>query len=329
MAKRETQANDLVVQDRDLSLLRSLFESRILTAEHIADLHFSGRREAAKKRLQKLKAAQVISARKRRAFEPEILFLAPAGLALLRQRGVLTDYPEIGRQALLARTRVSDLTLRHELEVLDVKCAFHRAIAKTATFVIAEFSTWPLLFEFEAAAANDDAEVLVRPDAFVRIHETEADGGLSEHTFFLEVDRSSETLDTLLSRVARYANYYRSGGFAQRNGAPRGEFRDYPFRVLLVFKTGERRNNFAERMLRSPAPVLTQVCLSTTAEATADPLGSIWISPADYRNAVHGSAFAPDGRQPQFGYQRQTARDVFVEESIMRRTILDIAESVP
>jgi len=122
--------------------------------------------------------------------------------------------------------------------------------------------------------------------------------------------------------VARYANYYRSGGFAARNGAPRSEFRDYPFRVLLVFKTGERRNNFAERILQSPAPVLTQVCLSTIAEATLDSLGFIWISPADYRSAVHGSAFAPDGRQRQFGYQRQTARDLFVETNLQKRQIL-------
>jgi hypothetical protein len=45
------------LQDRDFALLRGLFESRVMTAGHIATLYFDGSREAAKKRLQKIKAA--------------------------------------------------------------------------------------------------------------------------------------------------------------------------------------------------------------------------------------------------------------------------------
>jgi len=46
------------LQSRDFDLLHGLFESRIMTTAHIATMYFDGKREAAKKRLQKLKAAK-------------------------------------------------------------------------------------------------------------------------------------------------------------------------------------------------------------------------------------------------------------------------------
>jgi len=55
-------------QERDLRILRNLFESRIMTAAHIAALHFDGKREMTKKRLQKLKVAGLLGERRRKAF---------------------------------------------------------------------------------------------------------------------------------------------------------------------------------------------------------------------------------------------------------------------
>jgi hypothetical protein len=313
--------NSISVQDRDLALLKELFESRVMAAEHIAALHFDGRKEAAKKRLQKLKAAGLISERKRRVNEPSVLFLARGGLNLLRGHGTLAEYPSLGLPALEKRARVSDLTLRHELEVMDVKGAFHTAMRKAEGFSIAEFNTWPLLNQFEAVR-QDHGEVVVKPDGFIRIHENEADGGLSEHTFFLEVDRSSETLDTLVSKVSCYLDYYKSGSFAVRNGAARSAYKEYPFRVLMVLKSAERRNNIAEQLLQSTQPMFTQVCLSTLEEVTSDPLGSIWIRPLDYREAVKGTPFDSMQRHEQSGYQRQTARDLFVAQSVSGHPLL-------
>ena len=53
----------LQLQDRDLALLRGLFECRVMTTDHATALYFEGKGEAAKKRLQKLKAAGFISER--------------------------------------------------------------------------------------------------------------------------------------------------------------------------------------------------------------------------------------------------------------------------
>lgn len=294
-----------------------------MTAEHIATLYFDGSKEAAKKRLQKLKAAGFISERKRRVYEASILFITRVGLRLLDERGILTEYPSLAMPVLIKRAKLSDLTLRHELEIMDVKAAFHSAIRTTDQFSIAEFSTWPRLYEFEAMSSrNGGAEILVKPDGFIRVHEKEADGGLSEHIFFLEVDRSTETQETLVARASCYIDYYKSGGFAAKNGAARSAYKEYPFRVLMVYKTAERRNNTSEQFLKSNPPILTQVYLTTLAEMSEKPLGAIWVRPIDYRSTVHGTPFDPEQRSVQLGYQRQTAREVYVEQKIKKQLIL-------
>src|SRR4051812_38893537 len=109
------------VRDRDVQLLRGLFESRVMTLMHAANLHFDGKREATKKRVQKLKSAGLIRERPRRAYEPSVLHLTAAGIQVLRARDVLTDYPHLSGSQLQKRARVSDATLRHELQVMDVK----------------------------------------------------------------------------------------------------------------------------------------------------------------------------------------------------------------
>jgi hypothetical protein len=75
-----SKKDSISLQDRDIALLRGLFECRVMTKDHVTALYFEGKGEAAKKRLQKLKAAKLISERPRRAFEPSILFLTRDGL---------------------------------------------------------------------------------------------------------------------------------------------------------------------------------------------------------------------------------------------------------
>ena len=322
MSASKIKNDALQLQVRDLVLLRTLFESRVMAAGHIAILHFNGSREAAKKRLQKLKAAGLIGERKRKPYEPSVLFLTRQAFVLLREKGILAEYPSFALSTLEKRARVSPLTISHELEIMDVKAAFHAAIAKTKPFTVAEFSTWPLLYQFEASRHGRGADVLVKPDGFIRIHEREADGGMSEHSFFMELDRSSETQDTLIARAGCYLDYYKSGGFAVRSGGSRGQFKDFPFRVLMVFKTAERRNNTAERLLQSNPPIFTQVVLSTFAEVTANPLGPIWIFPRDYRDAVKGTPFDTEQQREQWGYKRQTERELLVERKVKKFRIL-------
>jgi hypothetical protein len=323
------QLDSIVLQDRDIELLRGLFESRVMTAAHVSTLFFDGKAEMSKKRLQKLKAAGLVAGRPRRPSEPAVLFLTRKALVLLRERGAFEKYPQLGLPALERRAGVSNLTIHHELEVMDVKAAFHAAIGKTRAFSLASFSTWPLLHEFEVAPPGYGGKgVLVKPDGFILIHEEEPDGSISEHPpFFLEVDRGGELQEILTEKAGRYLEHYRSGGFAEKQGAPRAEFKEHPFRVLMVFKSAERRNNTAERLLLHNPPILTQVCLSTLKEATSDPLGPVWVQPRNYHTAVRDTPFDPERRRAGREYRSQPEREALVERNIKKIRILSAEAS--
>lgn len=312
------KAPAIQIQSRDLDMLRGLFESRVMTGVHISALYFDGKQEAAKKRIHKLAAAGLIAKRPRRTFEPAIYFLARAGLLTLRDYGALRDYPDLSLPSLERRARVSDLTIRHELETMDVKAALCRAL-KSAHVRVEEFTTWPLLNRFSIeASSNQQADV--RPDAFLRL--ASDDPKRPCRSFYVEIDRSTEAQTTLTSRTAAYLEYYRSGGFAVRSGGTRQDFRRFPFRVLLVLKTAERRNNTIERLLECVPPVLSQVWLTTFADLTGDPLGSIWIRPVDYREAVAGTEFNIRHTQ-SLQYARHPRRDAFIDAVVPKHHLLD------
>ncbi len=75
MSGPKSVTDSVNLQERDLALFRNLFESRVMTAAHVSVLHFDGKAEATKKRLQRLKAAGFITERRRKAYEPAVLFL--------------------------------------------------------------------------------------------------------------------------------------------------------------------------------------------------------------------------------------------------------------
>src|SRR5439155_4220221 len=96
---------------RDMALLKTMLECRVLTVSQVADLHFQGRLHAARKRIGKLKAAGVIAERPRRVYHPSVLFLTSRAFALLEQEGVIADYPILRGVNLNKRARVSTHTI--------------------------------------------------------------------------------------------------------------------------------------------------------------------------------------------------------------------------
>src|ERR687888_2429890 len=75
----------LELQERHRAIFRALFESRLLTLNHIKDLYFNGSYEAAKKGIQRLKAAGYLRdrgvhrGRERGVYEPSLLYLTKRG----------------------------------------------------------------------------------------------------------------------------------------------------------------------------------------------------------------------------------------------------------
>ncbi len=265
------------LQERDIAFLRGLFECRVMTTDHAASLNFDSHREYAKKRLQKLKSAGLIAERSRKQFEPSVLFLSRLGLATLKHQGILELYPAFDIATLTRRAHVSDMTLRHELAVLDLKVAFHVAARSHENLSIIEFTTWPRLNQFEAAG------VVIKPDAFFRIADRQPDGTVEEHSFYVELDRSTEPLGSLCERARAYAARSKSDHFPVQNCISLTEYEKRPFRVLYVLRSRERRDNIARRLLATTPPILSLVWLATFHETKHDPFGAIWVRPIDYK----------------------------------------------
>lgn len=308
-------------QERDFALLEDLFVSRVMTLSHVAAIRFGGRPEAAKKRVQKLKAAGLIAERPRRARDPGILFLSKRGYELLKQNGHVAGYPGLSAPAFEKRAKVSDLTLRHELGVMDAKAALLPAINRTPGMSVIEFTTWPMLHQFDVRLRGHSA-LRVKPDGFLLVEEKGVGGESYEHTFFLEVDRGTEILDTLANRALCYREHYRTGGYAASCGASRNAFAEYPFRVLIVFPSEERRNNMAERLLSLTPPIETLVWLTTAAELRSDPLGPVWVRPRDYAQALKPTVFGTATLKRTEAYRRHSRREAHVRGTIVRHSLL-------
>lgn len=271
------------LQTRDLDILTGLFECRVMTLRHIGELYFLGKREAAKKRVQRLKRAGYVIERQRRRGEHSILHIGKRAFAALQNSGRLAAFPEIKATAFEKRAQVSSLTLQHELEVMDVRVAIFRAVKQRPSLNIEEFTTWPALCQFIAGhtdEAGHHREVAVKPDGFIRIQE-ETSAGVAERRFFIEVDRSTESLEIVAKKVACYLDFYRSGGMALRFGGTREAYKAFPFRVLVVCTSESRRIHLARRLLRNNPPALTHVWLATIANCRTNFFGAIWIRPRD------------------------------------------------
>ena len=241
-----------------------------MTLRQISAIHFDGHSEAAKKRVQRLKVAGYISERPRATNEPTIHFLTCKAFDALIQDGMLSDIPSIEWGAQEKRIRVSHFTLRHELGVMDCKAALITAIRSLAELSLVEFSTWPLRNQFKVIHSGTGNGVLVKPDGF--IHMENACAVVKSLYFFLEVDYSTESLDTLAAKILCYRNRYRHGGFAKQFGYRAEEYRKFPFRTLVVCKTAERRDNLSKRLRISIPPIKTFAVLTTCEEFMSNPL---------------------------------------------------------
>jgi hypothetical protein len=317
---------------RDLAILRGLFESRLMSRAQIAAIYFAGHERMAKKRIQKLSADRLVDARPRRLDQPKLHFLTKRGFYLLKNGGHLPNFPSLGYLAFRRRIDVSTFTQEHELSVMDVKAAFFQAIHGDATLRIAEFSTWPLLFRFPAPSASSGRMAWFSADGFIRIHRLDTEDRRIEQLFYLEVDRSTETLSVLCRKSAAFMHHFQSGGMALRFGGTRDEYKRFGFRVLWVFQNAERRNNAAAAFLTANPPILSQAWMTTLAEVLLNPFGNIWVRPRDYYDAVRGTPYdIARSDSVDATYRRQSARESHVEKAIAKHAILlqDLEKNPP
>src|ERR1700691_2192608 len=123
-----TRSENIKLQDRDVSLLLDLLESRVLSLDHIRSVHFPGTDEMGKKRVYRLKSVGYLAERPRRIGEPSILHLTWKGYTALRSAGHVEDDSDFSPKTFARRMEVSAQRLAHELMVADVRAAFTNAM---------------------------------------------------------------------------------------------------------------------------------------------------------------------------------------------------------
>jgi hypothetical protein len=206
----------------------------------------------------------------------------------------------------------------HAVALSRVCSAVLAAIPRLALGDILAFSIHSNVLQFTVPTRTPGQHTqTVRPDGYFRLTAP----GSPPLDFFLEVDRSTEALRILVEKARGYRAFYRTGGFARRSGGSPVDFNKYPFRVLMVFMTAERRNNVAELLLHDRPPIRSQVLLTTFAEAISDPFGPIWVTPEEYRNAL-GSDMPTVPHAKRRPYRRPAARDALVEARVEKVSIL-------
>lgn len=273
------------VTDRDLLILRCLYECRVATLNHLSKLFFDGRYEATKKVAQRLAGHRLTNKRKRPIGHPDVLYLSKRGFDLLREKGGLDGLPVVPWERLEKRIRVSELTLNHELDVLTLRAAFEEAARARSELSIPTFTTWPRLAQFPAeralAGVGQRSTMMLKPDGFCVIKESLASGRSDAFYFFVEVDRSTETLQTLCSKMHGYRDYWRRGGLAERFGDDAANGKKWPFRVLWTFKTEARLRSVQEAFNKSNPPYRGLAWLALFEDAVEQPLRSVWTRPQD------------------------------------------------
>ena len=269
----------LVLQPRDLNVLQGLFEMRLMTRPQLGDLYFNGNQGSARQRIRKLKNAGYIAERPgRKPYARVPLYLTKKGYLTLRKTGLLGQYPIATWKTMRNRPYIKDTTLLHELELMDVCASFVHALQDHPEYQLEQLSTWTSLFAFYTFRHH--RRVTIRPDGFVCLMNPSD----KEIAFFIEYDRGTEQLKTLLAKVKAYYDYSRSGRYASWRKTFPGDHHHKPaFRLLFIVKSEYRRKNIAVLLLKHGFRQL--VWIAVFEDAIRDPLGPIWQRPSDYAEA--------------------------------------------
>ena len=274
----------LHIQPRDLDLLLDLFDCRLLSVSQAARLHFDGSQHVAYRRLRKLYRAGLLSLLPTKSLSgqpPRIYTFNSQTFAFLQAQGHLTQYTKADwRRQLRKRFSLSQQTIEHELAVLDVKASLQPTLSAVAGVHVVEFGTWPQAYAFEYQ--HEGKTRTQKPDGYLCLADHRHDFAQPRfNRFFLELDRGTQTLETLRAKVEAYRQFYRSGGFARWFAENEAGYRKHPLRVLIVFLSAERLANFARQL---PADRRFE-WMATLPAVRTDPLGPIWAFPKAFAQA--------------------------------------------
>lgn len=238
----------IVVTQRDLELLLSLFQYRCLSLPQVERLHFPSAQTTAR-RLRLLRDAGYITLLRVPGIPDRIATLASVGID---QLAVLFKVPaaELGRSR--ARFRPKDhFFLRHALAISDFRIALEAAAsARPDTFVRGFYADHVVertdsggfkrfTRDLAAGVAGPGATVGHTPDGVFALT-----CGAASALFFLEMDRGTETVSDRERGVAKilrfYLSYLGSGGYRRYESIFQVSEPFAAIRVLLATSSARR-----------------------------------------------------------------------------------------
>ena len=192
---------------RDLAIVRQVADLRLVSGSQLESVHFSpaehatsgAAARAARRVLERLTRDDLLVRLERRiggirAGSASFIYaLGPVGHRLLAETDIAR--PRLREPSL----PFVDHTLAIAQLVVDLTLAARRGLHE-----VLRLQTEPWCWRRYSAMMGGEA--VLRPDLFVSIGQ-----GDLEHRWFIEVDRGTEHLPTLLRKCRAYDSYYRSG----------------------------------------------------------------------------------------------------------------------
>ena len=244
---------------KDIALLKSLAEYRILTIDQIAYLNDSGRR-AAQKRISSLVnkgmidlTSKICSGQKGR---PEhICSVSSSGASLLLTRNIIPSNTTVNRitiegisnfdhELLINWFRVQLVHMKRSIEDLTFDY-----ISANSPFLPLRDSGKPLISD--QVTLNDRQSIFI-PDGVLSLFSAKQKKRI---LFFLEVDMSTESrtssnnrTNTISHKIRNYHKYFLTEGYKRYQKKWRCELNG--FRLLLLTSTGQRKNSLSRFVQR-------------------------------------------------------------------------------
>ena len=255
--ERVSRPDPIVLQDRDRRIMEYLYHFRYLTREQIERLSGFGCAVRANIRLRKLYDHRYLSRRfvpTSRGSLKAVYFLGPEGERLLNQEMGFDE-----RKLRLLRKKTGELNLYfldHHLLLNDVAISFLLALRKHRYVRL-------LRWRHQGKITLDVQGNKIRPDAYCQYLYRK-----KIFAFFLEVDRSTESLKRFSTRAGKYIHYAFSDGHLRDFG-----FRY--FRVLVVSRTETRMRN----LMKTVSKLTDKIFWFSSAEKISEEtvLESIWF----------------------------------------------------
>jgi hypothetical protein len=206
----------LALQARDLELLRTAYDYRLITTPQYLKLFSDESRDGIYRRLQRLFHHSYLD---RYGNNPNAPMLYALG-----QRGA--DVLEV-----VHRKEAGERYVLHQLMIGDFRIALTLA-ARNSGIIMA----WRLI----------DESLPIRPDGFFVLQFPDRSEGRNRAVFFLEADRSTMTCRRFVQKLETYWAWYCRGGHTAALGIR-------SFRILTVTRSKDRVETLLAAVARQPA----------------------------------------------------------------------------